>query len=263
MSNTKAWMTCDIFSQWLKTLDKQMRKRQKQILMFIDNCTAHGDIPDMTNIKIKYLPPNTTSKLEPLDQGIIQCFKMHYRKEVVRQFLADIEHQTPTNIDVLQAMWMITKAWNQVTERTVRNCFRKTGFKALSEDEDDNLPLAELSKSLQSLSQKMNVPETEFEDYVTFDNDLAVCGKLTDCDIVESVLPDPNEEAEEAEEGEEEKSEDYTIRDARKALNIIKSVFVKKGDLSDDLIKSITDLDCALDHIKVTGTRQTTLDMYF
>lgn len=59
------------------------------------NCTVHGDI---TNIKIKYFSANTTSKLQPLDQGIIQRFKMSYRKEVVRQFLSDIEEQTPTTI---------------------------------------------------------------------------------------------------------------------------------------------------------------------
>lgn len=89
-SNHKAWMTSDAFCNWLKSLDKEMKKKNKKILMFIDNCTAHGEIPNLKNIKIKYLPPNTTSKLQPLDQGIIQSFKMHYRKEVVRRVLADV-----------------------------------------------------------------------------------------------------------------------------------------------------------------------------
>ncbi|XP_013164004.1 PREDICTED: tigger transposable element-derived protein 6-like isoform X2 [Papilio xuthus] len=104
-SNHNAWMTSNAFSNWLQSLDKEMKKKNKKIIMFIDNCTAHGEIPKLKNIKIKYLPPNTTSKLQPLDQGIIQSFKMHYGKEIVRRFLADLERQTPTTIDVLQAMW--------------------------------------------------------------------------------------------------------------------------------------------------------------
>lgn len=64
----------------------------------------------MTQTKINDLSANTTSKLQSLDQGIIQSSKMHYMKEVLRQFLADIEHHTPTTTDVLQSIWMITKA---------------------------------------------------------------------------------------------------------------------------------------------------------
>lgn len=115
--------------------------------MFVDNCTAHGDIPNLTNIKMRYLPANTTSKLQPLDQGIIQSFETHYRKEVVRQYLAEIEHHTLTTIDVSQAMWIIAKAWNQVSEKTITNCFKKSEFNVLCDDENDDLPFAELAKT--------------------------------------------------------------------------------------------------------------------
>ncbi|CAB3249172.1 unnamed protein product [Arctia plantaginis] len=179
-----------------------MKKKNKKILMFIDNCTAYGEIPNLKNIKIKYLPPNTTSKLQPLDQGIIQSFKMHYRKEVVRRFLADVERQTPTTIDVLQAMWMIAKAWNLVTEKTIANCFKKSGFKVTCEDEEDDLPVAELARTWQRVQEELHLQETDFEDFVTFDNDLAICGELTDAEIVTSVLPVTNAEADEDEEEE-------------------------------------------------------------
>lgn len=263
-SNHKAWMTSDAFCNWLKSLDKEMKKKNKKILMFIDNCTAHGEIPNLKNIKIKYLPPNTTSKLQPLDQGIIQSFKMHYRKEVVRRFLADVERQTPTTIDVLQAMWMIAKAWNLVTEKTIANCFKKSGFKVTCEDEEDDLPVAELARTWQRVQEELHLQETDFEDFVTFDNDLAICGELTDADIVTSVLPVTNAEADEDEEEEGEIDEhNFTIKDAYNALNTIKSVFLKKGGLSDDVVKSITKLDCALDVITHTGGKQTTINDFF
>lgn len=37
-------------------------------------------------------------------------------------------------------------------------------------------------------------------------------------------------------------------------------MFLKKGGLNDDAVKSITKLDCALDVITLTGGKQTTID---
>lgn len=232
--------------------------------MFIDNCTAHGEVPNLKNIKIKYLPPNTTSKLQPLDQGIIQSFKMQYRKEVVRRFLADVERQTPTTIDVLQAMWMIAKAWSLVTERTIANCFKKSGFNVTCEDEQDDLPLAELNRIWQRGREELHFQETSFENFINFDNEVAVCGELTDADIVTSVQPVTDAEVDDDEEEEGNTEEpDYSIKDAHNALNIIKSVFLKKGGLCDGVVKSITKLDCALDVLTRTGCKQTTIYDFF
>uniref|UniRef100_A0A3B3SST3 DDE-1 domain-containing protein n=1 Tax=Paramormyrops kingsleyae TaxID=1676925 RepID=A0A3B3SST3_9TELE len=38
-------------------------------------------------ITIFYLPPNTTSKLQPMDQGIIQVLKVYYKKMLMHQYL--------------------------------------------------------------------------------------------------------------------------------------------------------------------------------
>lgn len=93
-----------------------MKQKKKQILLFIDNCSAHKDIPKLTNIKVLFLPCDTTSKLQPLDQGIIQNFKINYRREVVRKYLSDMERVTTTKINLLDAIWMVMKTWNNVTE---------------------------------------------------------------------------------------------------------------------------------------------------
>nr|KAG5686112.1 hypothetical protein BaRGS_013103 [Batillaria attramentaria] len=36
-------------------------------------------LPDLTAVGVLYLPPNATSKLQPLDAGIIENFKIKYR----------------------------------------------------------------------------------------------------------------------------------------------------------------------------------------
>ena len=49
--------------------------------MFIDNCPAHPHV-SYSNVKLVFRPPNTTSKLQPCDAGIIKAAKANYRKKL-------------------------------------------------------------------------------------------------------------------------------------------------------------------------------------
>lgn len=56
-ANRKAWMTNEIFKNWLLKLDEKFRRRNRHIILFLDNCTAHGFIPQMDNVKVMSPPP--------------------------------------------------------------------------------------------------------------------------------------------------------------------------------------------------------------
>ncbi|GBO99621.1 Tigger transposable element-derived protein 6 [Eumeta japonica] len=89
---------------------------------------AHNDIPQMKAVKIQYLLANTTSKLQPMNQGIIKNFKSLYRKEVVRNMLDIMEEKKNSTIDVLHAMRIADKAWRNITATTIKNCYVHCGF---------------------------------------------------------------------------------------------------------------------------------------
>ncbi|GBM71597.1 Tigger transposable element-derived protein 4 [Araneus ventricosus] len=71
----KAWMTSEIFGDWLKSLDKSMRVKKRKIILFIDSCSAHN-LSALKNVSVKFFLANTTSKLQPMDQGIITILKL-------------------------------------------------------------------------------------------------------------------------------------------------------------------------------------------
>ncbi|GBN58113.1 hypothetical protein AVEN_179060-1 [Araneus ventricosus] len=68
-SNEKAWMTSEIFGDWLKGIDKEMAKKKRRILLFIDHCNADSNFQALKNTTVKFLPPNTTSKLQSTRLG--------------------------------------------------------------------------------------------------------------------------------------------------------------------------------------------------
>lgn len=209
-ANRKAWMTSDIFEKVLRKWDSQLRNNKKKIILFIDNCPAHPKIENLTNIKLAFLPPNTTSVIQPIDQGIIKTLKSHYRKILVQKMMNDIEKAAGSfSVNLLNAIEMITTAWARVTPETIKKCFLHAGFckssviTTIDDDSDDELdiPLAQLTTS----SSGTNVPD--WETYVNIDSQLITTSNLTDNEIVETVASSPTTQDEENEEEEEDDKE--------------------------------------------------------
>ena len=76
----KAWMTGEIWKEWLQSLDKKMAQQKWKVLLFADNRPAHPVVPRLKAVAVHFSLPNTTAVLQPMDQGVIQCFKSWYKK---------------------------------------------------------------------------------------------------------------------------------------------------------------------------------------
>ena len=68
-SNSKARMNSDIMETVLGRLDRRMNYENRKVIMFLDNVTCHPESLQngLTNIKLVFLPKNTTFRLQPLD----------------------------------------------------------------------------------------------------------------------------------------------------------------------------------------------------
>ncbi|XP_023313778.1 tigger transposable element-derived protein 6-like [Trichogramma pretiosum] len=140
-ANTKSWMTAELFASVLAEWDSELRKKERKILLIVDNCAAYNKMPSFPNINLIYFPPNVTSVLQPMDQGVIKCFKGIYRRKLVLEYINNIDRgNTNSNVSLLQAVCFMAEARNEVTEKTIRNCFIKSGLCRgnLVEKDDDN-----------------------------------------------------------------------------------------------------------------------------
>jgi hypothetical protein len=60
-----------------------------KILLLVDNAPAHphnlNDLYD--NVKVVFLPPNTTALIQPMNNGVIAAFKAYYLRRTFDQLL--------------------------------------------------------------------------------------------------------------------------------------------------------------------------------
>ncbi|CAI5997716.1 unnamed protein product [Closterium sp. NIES-65] len=142
--NAKGWMT--------SALNAAMYAEGREIAVLLDNASSHmlrdecawSEIvcgmrtTRLSNVRLNFLPPNTTAFTHPLDQGIIATAKARYRQHWLRAFTAlwnddgatsAVARYRPNLRDVLG--WL-SDAWMSVGARTIQRCFWRTGCMPLS-----------------------------------------------------------------------------------------------------------------------------------
>lgn len=141
--NTKAWMTNEFFSEWLLKWDKDLAKENRQILLLVDNFAGHATPEGLKSIRVEYFAPNMTSRIQPMDAGIIRAFKAHYRSKFMLRAIGLYDDNEPIDqiykIGQLEAMRLSEEAWASISPETIRNCYAKTCIMN-SRDQDGSLP---------------------------------------------------------------------------------------------------------------------------
>ncbi|CAI5989409.1 unnamed protein product [Closterium sp. NIES-65] len=136
-----------LFTNFISQLNAAMYAEGREIAVLLDNASSHmlrdecawSEIvcgmrtTRLSNVRLIFLPPNTTAFTQPLDQGIIATAKARYRQHWLRAFMAlwnddgatsAVARYRPNLRDVLG--WL-SDAWMSVGARTIQRCFWRTG----------------------------------------------------------------------------------------------------------------------------------------
>ncbi|XP_057335446.1 jerky protein homolog-like [Microplitis mediator] len=118
-SQKSAWMTGPLFEKWFYdefvprvTEFLQSKGLPTKAVLFVDNCASHPKNIKKGDIRVEFLPPNTTSLLQPMDQGCLQNLKMNYRVHLMSFLLSKLD----IGLGVIRALKQITmkELWRQV-----------------------------------------------------------------------------------------------------------------------------------------------------
>ena len=80
---------------------------------------------------MSFLPPNTTSVLQPMDQGVLEALERHYKHDLLLRML-DEERVGSMNtaefiktINIKDAVLMSARSWDEVKESTIAKSWKK------------------------------------------------------------------------------------------------------------------------------------------
>ena len=129
-NNKTAWMTAKFFEEWIKEFNQQFWCENWHVALTLDNFAGHKIAYEPTNIELIFFEPNLTPYVQPLDAGIIHCFKAHYRKAFCAHAvdMDEAGEEDVYKINLLEVMLMVRQAWDAVGAETIANCWKHTGI---------------------------------------------------------------------------------------------------------------------------------------
>ncbi|PFX24259.1 Tigger transposable element-derived protein 6 [Stylophora pistillata] len=260
-------MTSQLFCEWLDIVNNQMRNSNRKIILIVDNCAAHPQV-ERSNIKLVFLPPNTTAKLQPCDAGIIQAVKLQYRKKLLRKIAFAFDEVESASslakkVTIFDAIMWLRHAWSLLPETTIQKCFAHCGIKAarrhgsvdeVAESEGDSQDIVTDEEILPLLDG------VTLEEYANQDNAL-----LTSCDgvndpnwetrLIEQAKngfdsdADEDDEEQGSENSEEDQSPEITVKEAARMVVELKR-FSFKNNLKPEIVDALLNIESAIEQVK-------------
>ncbi|UYV61603.1 hypothetical protein LAZ67_1005513 [Cordylochernes scorpioides] len=198
MANKKAWVTTAIFTEWFnKCFVPEVENYMKEmglefkILLILHNAPGHPNL-EHPNIKVVFFPPNTTSLIQPLDQGIISTFKKYYVKFTFQFIFDKLESDTITvtevwkQFNILNCVDHVALAIAEIKSQTLNACWKAAWPECVSKKNESNRTTI-VTSDIISIAKEIG--GEGFDDFGEHDiEELLVDEALNDDDILESMV---------------------------------------------------------------------------
>ena len=205
-SQKNAWMDTALFTKWfhdrfVPNVSSELQKLGLpcEAILLLDNAPSHPDASNISSsdgkITCSYLPPNTTSLIQPMDQGVLENIKSLYRREFLLKVVSEEENEPTTVIDYMKgltikdAVLMSARCWDEVRSKdTIKRSWRKL-WPLLGENAADDPAESESSAAddIEPLLDQMNVAAEDRDAWLCSDaNDLGY--QVMDDDSIVSMV---------------------------------------------------------------------------
>lgn len=203
-------MNSDIFAEWIKKDSVQAVKRHQRVqnirspkaLLLMDNSSAHPEELKTRDgsVTCMFLPPNTTSLIQPMDQGVLQAMKNRYKRKLLQKVICGQDLDPTQNIKELvkqhtvkDALYMLADAWEEGSTDSIFKAYNKLQIHPnvrtnVSEPGPENISTEPIMDILNSVANHEGLSAFDVEDRLNVEIELPASPQLSDEQILESVV---------------------------------------------------------------------------
>jgi len=91
-------MDSQLVEEWVRGQDWKFECEGRKVALVVNNCPTQPEGANLKAINEVFLPPNTTCKTQPMDQGVIRVTKAHYHVSVMCKDIDAVEKGRATPI---------------------------------------------------------------------------------------------------------------------------------------------------------------------
>ena len=103
LAQAKNWVSGELFE-----LYKKFHQERPKVVIIPDICPAHLHNENLKPMTVVFLPKNTISITQPMDQGVIRSLKAKYHTILLRCIIGALDNNKGIpKFNILEAMYML------------------------------------------------------------------------------------------------------------------------------------------------------------
>ena len=259
MSNKKAWITKTLTVDWfLNCFIPQVKLYLAEkglpfkVLLLMDCAGGHATDLHYKGVKVEFLPPNTTSIIQPMDQGVIRAFKALYTRATMEGLIENIDEDNQEftlknywrGYNIATCLKNIQHALTDMKEQTLVASWKKLWPKKITHDYEGFTADEVHHSAVHKAVRLARLVATEgFSDMTSEEvNTLIEChsNPLTDEDLVEMTKSASEEEEDVADDGDDSEEErGLTLANLQLLCNTARTLQQTAQEIDDDMVRAI------------------------
>ncbi|XP_064104045.1 tigger transposable element-derived protein 1-like [Macrobrachium nipponense] len=218
----------------------------------MDCAGGHATDLHYDGVQVEFLPPNTTSLIQPMDQGVIQAFKALYMRSTMEGLISSIDEGDDDfslkkywrEYNIATCLANIQNALKGMKQQTLNASWRKLWPDVVHDYEGFTPDEVHHSAVDKAVRLARLVANEGFTDMTAEDiNSLIDCHSepLTNEDLVEMIRSASEEEEEAADDGDDDEPEQrgLTLENLQELCNMARAMQQRAQEIDDNMVRAI------------------------